>query len=193
MSEPIESIEFSEQDKIDLANLAGDAPLPQFHTVLEVWREVLKPARTEAGKRVTASWASKIVQSYPEITFAQMAEFRDRYYGKIEELYQILLEEIASDDECLSYRDPAEDAAENAEHYKNLLTLWQQRVLSWELAWVHDDPMAGVELGAIAEVHKMFFSNVGIAAFLDNIKFEFTEDDQQQLAEVLEEQREAAS
>lgn len=190
-NDDLSNIQLSEKDLADLAALDGE--LPNFHTVLEVWREVLRPAATEATKRVTAGWASKMVASYPEVTFADMNEVRDRYYAKIGELNQILLDEIATDSEALTWSTPEEDAAQNAAHYKNLLRDWQIRVLSWELEWDCTDPHAGVELAAISEVHKMFFGQTGLTAFLDNIKLEFTEADQQALANDLEAFRQEAT
>lgn len=168
-------------------------PEVEFHTILEVWREVLKPAATEAKKRPTAGWSAKMVNKFPHITFDQMAEFRDRYYAKIEELTQILLGEINSDTKCLTVpKTEAEDAELNGDHYRNLLRDWQLCVLGWELAWRHDDPYAAVELGAISEVHGVFFGQTGLTQFLDNIQLEYTEADQAELALKLEEFRKAA-
>jgi hypothetical protein len=162
---------------------------PKFHTVLEVWREVLRPARKEAKNRVTAGWAAKVINSYGKIDFADMNDFRDLYYAKIDELLTILEAEIDSDPDCLSYDSPEDDALENRLHYKNLLRDWQKAILGWELAWDCADPFAAIELGAISEVHKMFFGQTGLTQFLDNIRFEYTPDDQQELADELEAMR----
>lgn len=165
---------------------------PTFHTILEVWREVLKPAAEEAQKKVTPSWCSRIVAQYAEITYRQMPEFHYRFYAKIQQLLDILLLEIASGDNPLQFTTPAEDAEHNAHHYKNLLLQWQLAIMQWELDWDATDEYAGVELGVISEVHKMFFSQTGLTAYLDNIRFEFTEDDQLLLQAELEELREGA-
>jgi hypothetical protein len=181
-------IDFSEQDLSDLEEL-GVMPGQDatFHPILEVWREVLKPARDELDAKVTPQWANRIVGSYAEMRYADMVQFQRRYYGKIIELLDVLDEEIASDEDCLTYSDPEEDAKENAHHYKNLLLQWQLAILQWELDWDTADALASVEIAAISEVHKMFFGQTGITAFLENIGFEFTEDDQQALGEALAE------
>ena len=53
--EVIETIEYSDRDKVDLAalNIApeGDEDTT-YHTILEAWREVLKPAAAESKKNV---------------------------------------------------------------------------------------------------------------------------------------------
>lgn len=183
--------EFSVKDEEDPAKLNGDGP--SIHTVLEVWRATLEPAERDSKRRVTAGWAAKIVSTHNEVTFADMNVFRDRFYGKIAELVKILKDEIATDPDCLSYDSYEDDALYNRLHYKNLIRDWQVAILGWELAWDCEDPYAGVELAAISEVHKMFFSQTGLTAYLDNIKFEFTEDDQHELAAVLEELRAEAT
>lgn len=170
-------LRMSEQDEADLELLANGEK-PAYHTVLEVWREVLKPAADEATKKVHPAWASRITGQFPSIAFADMNVFRDRYYGKIIELADLLHDVIESDDECLNYETPEEDVEHNSHHYRELLFQWQARILLWEQQWDCTDGWAAVELGAISEVHKMFFSQTGITAFLDNIKFEYTERDQ---------------
>jgi hypothetical protein len=177
-----EHIEFSDQDVEDLKSLGvtpGDEP--EFHPILEVWREVLKPARAESTAKVTPPYANRIVSTYRGIDFADMNDFRDRFYSKIMALEDILLVEIDSDPDCLKPRSPQDDNAANAGHYRNLLLEWQKEFLKWELEWETTDPSAAVELGAIGEVHKMIFGQDGITAFLQNIQFEFTE---QQQAEI---------
>lgn len=164
-------------------------PEPSFHTVLEVWREVLKPAADEALKPPAPAWGNKMVASYQEVKFAHLRILRDRYFGKIGELLDIVKAEIATDDDALSYDTPEEDAVENAHHYRNILLQWQLQILQWELEWDCEDEFAAVEIAAIAEVHKMFLGQQGLAAFLDNIKFEFTEADQAELSAALEEFR----
>lgn len=174
----------------DIADLeALDTELPQFHTVLEVWREVLKPAKDEATYPPTPAWSNRIISAYHGIEFKDMIAFRDSYFAKVDELFNILLLEISYDNDCLSWPTPEEDAENNAVHYKNLLLQWQMAVQQWELDWECTSPTAAVELAAISEVHKMFFGQTGLTAFLDNIKFEFTEDDQTEMAEALIEQR----
>lgn len=179
-----ERIEISDEE---IQEFIGEPPA--FHPVLEVWREVLKPAALEAQKKVTPQWASRMVASYSCLTFADMNQMRDRYFGKIAQLAAIVDLEIATDSDCLSYDKPEDDAAENAAHYKNILLQWQLQFLQWELEWDTVDPHAAVELAAISEVHKMFFGQTGLTAFLDNIKFEYTEADQADLADALYELR----
>lgn len=199
MTEHDDNIEglLTEQDRADLAQLDQGIAAPAheettFHPILMVWREILKPARDELSKRITPQWASRIVASYQDVSFTDMLDMRDRYYGKILELLAMVDAEIASDPDCLTYTTPEEDVAENSEHYKNLLRDWQVAFVKWEIEWDCTDPKAGVELAAISEVHKAFFGQSGLTQFLDNIRFVYTEEDQAELASVLEALKEEA-
>lgn len=171
------------QDILDEANTAA------YHSILEVWREVLKPSHKERLKAITPQWANRIATTYREINFADMPKFRDHYFDKIAELDQILLNEIESDDECLNVTTPEEDVANNSFHYLNVLITWQKAFLAWEMAWDCTDACAAAELAAIAEVHRMFFDQNGLTALLDQIKFVFSDDDRDLLAAELEDMR----
>jgi hypothetical protein len=185
MTENNERIEYTDQDQADLDKLYETGEMPTYHPLLQVWREVLKPAAEEAKSKVTPQWANRITQSYREVNFEDCEYVRDSYFAKIAELAKILDLEIASDDDCLTYDTPEDDVAENSHHYQNLLLQWQLALLKWEMDWECTDLYAGAELAAISEVHKMFFSAEGLTAHLESIRFEFTEADQQLLADAL--------
>jgi hypothetical protein len=148
---------------------------PSFHTILEVWAKVLEPARKERSSQITPQWASRICSKYQEMHFSDMPEFRDRYFDKIAELEEILLEVITSDDEALNQTTAEEDVEHNSDNYITVLTYWQIAVLGWELDWACREPWAGAELAAISEVHSMFFGDTGLTSLLDQIQFEFTD------------------
>lgn len=197
-----ESVELplTEQDKADLKTMHAEDALtvlregeePSFHTVLEVWREVLKPAFAERNNRVTPQWATRICASYKEINYADFAAFKDLYYDRIEELINILVAEIDSDEECLNQETPIEDVAHNAQHYKNIIRDWQVRFLEWELAWSPDHSDAAIQLATISEIHRMILGPEGLLPFLESIQFQFSEEDQTWLRDELEAVREAA-
>lgn len=171
--------------------IAQESEAPGYHTILEVWREVLKPAATERTKRITPQWANRIVASYQGIAFQDMADFRDMYFDRILELAAILDAEISTDDECLNLVTPEEDVEANTHHYINVLTEWQKTFLSWELDWDCTHPDAALDLATISEVHKMFFDQTGLVELLGQIKFEFTDTDRELLAMALADVRDA--
>lgn len=182
-----ETLEMTEQDKADLEAL--NAEPPQFHPILEVWQEVLRPAASEALKRVTPGWASTITSKHPAIKLQEMNTFRDIYFGKIEELRAILEYEIDSDPKCLQAIDAAEDREENSVHYHNLIVNWQLAIQQWEIDWDCTSVDAHLQLAAFSEVHNMFLGGGGLLAHLELIGFQFTEDDQIELAAALQAHR----
>jgi hypothetical protein len=177
----------SEQDQADLRQLFAE-PEPErvlFRPILFIWREVLKPAADEQKMRPTPQWATRIISSYRDVGYGDMYAFRDLYYARIKELADLLSEVIESDEDCLTYTTPEEDVEHNSGHYKDLLVAWQLAILQWELDWdcLHAD--AAVDLAAIAEAHKMFFDQNGLTQYLENIPFDFTDQDKMALAEAL--------
>jgi hypothetical protein len=170
----------------DILEQANAAP---YHSILEVWREVLKPAHKERKAKITPQWANRIVTTYAGVVFNDMHYFRDRYFDKIAELEKVLLTEIELDDECLNVTSPEEDVEHNSHHYINVLTDWQKTFLSWEIEWSAAASDAAVELAAISEVHRMFFDQNGLTALLDQIKFEFSDADRDLLAAELQDLR----
>lgn len=188
--EILTDVEFEVTDEA-IDNFLGEGEGPSYHTILQVWREVLAPAKDQAGDRPTPQYCNKIISSYPHIGFADMIAFRDQFHTLILELEQVLLNEIDGDPVCLDHRTPEEDATLNAHHYKNVLLNWQMTVMLWEKDWDCENDDAAVTLAAIGEVYKMFFGPNGLTALLDNIPFEFTEADQETLAQALQELKDA--
>lgn len=190
MSEtPNEEIELSEQDKADLEMLSADPPT--MRPILYIWKEVLSHAPHEATLPITPQFATKMVNKHPEVRYRSMLDFRDSYYSKMIELAHIIDVEISTDEECLSYTTAEEDLEHNSEHYKNIILAWNMTFLDWELSWDCMDDNAGLEVAVLSELYDIFFGPTSISAHLDNIKFDFTEDDQTQLAEALAEYRDS--
>jgi hypothetical protein len=195
--EPIETIELppTDLDEADLIAMysSPDAEKPpKHHTVLETWTAVLAPAKEDSTSKIAPQYATNMVAQYPGVGFAEMPAFRDIYFERILTLEEILRLEVESDPECLQRDSAAEDLKYNADHYKNILMQWQLQFLQWELDWDTTDEMAGVHLGALSEVHKMFFGANGLVAYLTSINFdaEYTEADQAALVEALNELKE---
>jgi hypothetical protein len=166
----------------DITAEAGKAP---YYTILEVWRAVLHPAAGEKLSRITPQWANRIVNTFQGIKLSDMPRFRDKYFELILELGLALDEEIDGDDECLKHTSAEEDVEHNTGHYLNVLFTWQRIILQRELDWECTSHDAAIELAVLSEVHKMFFSENGLTALLDQINFEFTDSDRQLLASEL--------
>lgn len=170
-----------------------EAPETPYHTLLEVWRAVLAPARDGEmrNEKVSPQWATKIVSTYQGLTYGDTPAVNALLYLIVDELGQILDDEIATGDDPLEWADAESDVQNNSQHYRNLLTSWQCHMLRRELEWDPRDADAAVMLAALSEVHNMFFGQTGLTAHLESIKFQFTEEDQADLRTALEETRNA--
>lgn len=169
---------------------ALDDATAEYHAILKVWRELLRPAEDVRKERVQPAWASRICSTYPQMVFSDMTVYRDLYFDRVDILRDVLVLEIGTDDECLKVSTPEEDVEQNSQHYRNLLRDWQLKILGWEMDWDCEDKDAAADLASLAEVHKMFFSQQGVTAYLDNIGFQYTEADQAELSKELEEYKE---
>lgn len=180
MTEPIETIEYDAPEEAIEPDIPDGAP---YHSLLEVWRVVLEPARSGEMRSdpISPQWATKMVTTYPEIRFSDVLAIHHGVFDMAGELGQILDDEIATDDECLKVPSAEEDAIENAEHYRNVLTGWQIHLLQEELMWEPQDLDAAVKLAILSEVQQMFLGQTGLVAHLDSIGFQFTEGDQAEL------------
>lgn len=191
-NEPVEFIEeagvLSERDQAELAALLGKEPEEgEYHTLLEVWTEILKQSNLEANRKVTMKWAQGIVSQYMGIGFSDLGRFTEKYFAKVQEMTDILAYEISTDEDCLKPSKPGEDIEHNEIHYKNLVNAWQQAFLISELEWDYASPDAALDIAALAEAHKVFFGQNGILSHLEAIQFTFTEEDATALAELLSE------
>lgn len=164
----------------------------QYRTILEIWSAVLKPSFSEKGQKVRPQWATRIVTGYPEVRFKDMDAFQETYYSRVQSLAAILNEVIATDDECLKRISAEEDAQFNGLLYRQVITDWQKQFLLWEMAWDCTDPEAAIDLASIAEVHKMFFDELGLISLLDQIDLQFTDADREALAAELQVVKDAA-
>lgn len=161
-------------DDTSLNDLLQKVTGTKYHTVLQLWREVMTSAQTPTIRRISPQWAARIVTSYPGLTFRDMPLFRDRYLERIGELLTILEDLIDQDPRCLEPSTPAEDVQENGDRYLEIITEWQKKILGWELDW---DCMgdAAADLASFSEVHRTIFGQEGFASLLDSIGFEFTD------------------
>ena len=172
----------------DVSELTGEGHEPaKYRTLLEIWRAILEPAVSGEMRKdpISPQWATKMVTTYPGVSFADVDDIHHGVFDMSAELAAILDEEIASDDECLKKATAEEDAEENSGHYRALLAGWQIHLLKVELAWRPTSPKAAVELAILSEVQQMFLGQTGLVGHLDTIGFKFEESDQQDLQQKL--------
>ncbi len=177
----IETIEFDDVPD-DISEMLPADPGP-YHTLLETWRAVLEPAGTGEMVKdpISPQWAVKMVTTYPGVGFTDVEAIHHGVFALAAELAELLDNEIKTDDECLKKATAEEDATENAQHYKDILAAWQIHMIQEELTWHPSHKDAAVQLAVLSEVQQMFLGEMGLAAHLDQIGFEFNDDDKAEL------------
>lgn len=160
----------------------------EYNTVLRVWQEILSPAGDLVEEPITPKWALYIVNTYPEMTFNKVELFQKTFYGLLEELGGILQEIIDGNKDCLKVADAEEDLEENRQIYLQVIEAWQVALRQRELAWDSNSTTAAEQLAAISEVDRLVFGQEGFINYLDSIKLEVTEAEQQYLTDLLNEQ-----
>lgn len=176
-----------ETSDLTVEDILAEAQDAAYHSLLETWQRILQPSGEVRMEPITPQWSLRIINKFPQIGFADMPEFRDAFYDLLEEMYDGLVSEIDSDDECFNVDSPEEDVERNGHHYLNVLFTWQKIILGRELDWNCESATAAIDVAVMSEVHRMFFDGTGITALLDQIGFQFTEDNQQQLTAELQE------
>lgn len=171
----------------DLSSLNEARPPQPYRTLLEVWRAVLEPAAAGEMREepISPQWAVKMVTTYPGVGFADVEAIHLGVFALAAELAELLNNEIDSDDECLKKASAAEDATENARHYKDMLAAWQIHILQEELTWRPSHKDAAVQLAVLSEVQQMFLGETGLVAHLEQIGFQFDDADKAELQQHL--------
>ena len=183
MTEPTETIEIDEQLPPE-----PEQPEREYRTLLEIWRALLEPARNGgmSDERVTPQWATRIVSTYQQLSYADTPDVNVMFYDLIDRLAGVLDAVIEEDPDALKAASAEEDAVENKERYLKLLTDWQALMLREEMAWDPLAPVAPHQLAAMSEVHNMFFGQNGLTGHLDSIGFQFDDADRLELQAALD-------
>lgn len=186
--QPNETLEIPD----DLSEMPEAAEPAPYRTLLELWRVLLNTSRTVPDEPVSMQWATKMVNTYPEIRYRDVEDIHVGVFALTAELADILDEIIESDDECLKKVDAQEDAEQNAHLYRRALIDWQVAFIEREARWRATDKGAARELAILSEVQQMFFGQTGLVGHLDTIGFQYTEADQEELTKALVAAKDAA-
>jgi len=180
--QPIETIEVPD----DVSEIDSTPEEQPYRTLLELWRAVLASSEdVRKNDRITPQWASKIVGTYHGVGFKDVQKVHDGIFDASSTFARMLDEIIASDDECLNKVDAKEDAQDNARLYRQVLIDWQVWFVEQEARWDSSHEDAAIQLAILSEVHQMFLGQTGFIGHLDEIGFQYTEGDQEELTRIL--------
>jgi len=158
-------------------------------TLLESWSKLLDSIDEVRTQHLGPQEASRILKNWPPLKTQELDKYLTKYYDYMTAMREILRIEIEGDPSALE--NISDDAVDNKGHYLNLLLQWQLQLDRWGEEWLCTAKDAHISLAALAETQNFFFGSTGILQHLDSIQFEFTEEDQNMLADILIESKEA--
>jgi len=188
-STPIETEDTYDEDIYDEDGNVPEKDAAPMRTVLELWQELLKSIEPSRAERVSPQVASKIVTSWPHMTFQEIPGYFVMYHDYLAELRDILTAEIEEHPEALERKE--KDATENAQNYYNLLLLWQCAVVVWETDWDTSQPAAGPRMAAMADATDFYLGQGGLVAHLGRIGLKMDDEDSEVFRVALQEWKDA--
>ena len=145
-------------------------------TVLETWLAVLSNIETVAAEPVSPSQALKALRLAPGMQIKDVPDYLRMFYQILLEARDILEAEIINDPEALN-RGGKNDAEDNWAHYATIYMQWRTLLVEHEKSWsiTGENPIA--HIAAITGAAN-FLVGEGLVAYLDQIGFKFTEEDE---------------
>ena len=166
----------SAQDEADLATLGAQDDGGMTMALLAVWSEVLGNIEAEREQPIPVVVASKVVASWPFLTFQETAQYHKMYHDILIDMRDILRKAIKDNPGCTDYIGD-EDAAENHTIYRDVLVSWHLYLDQLESDWRAGDPLSHIKVATISDARAFFFAQTGLAGHLDVIGFTLANDE----------------
>lgn len=171
------------------APLEASAP---YHSILEVWRASLAPV-IDSPEKPTLVESATMVSSYANLTFGLAEVAYGLVRAHLTRILNLVNEAIEENEGCLDVQSPAEDREENGEIYVGLVKEFQRLLAEIDFSFDCNHPFAAAISAAFYQIHHMLMSSdAGMVRFLDNIQLIFTEEAQREVADMLQEIRDAS-
>jgi len=170
-----DEVQLSEQDVADLAKIGIDASdeeaaKPQ-RTLLTAWRHVFGNVAKSRAEKVPLMAASRIVASWPKLSFQDTAVYHDLYHSYLTAIGDFL------DDVRPAAFDLIGDAdgVDNREDYVALLVEWHIYLDFLKNSWNASDPESHIQAAALVDAGEFVFSQTGLLGHLGAIGFQLDE------------------
>lgn len=145
------------------------------HTLLEVWTGVLSNIERSEQERITLSTAVRLLNKHADLQMRELPRYFQRYHELLRELRWVVSEEVEAAGEE-AFRRVEHDAEDNYAHYFNILVNWMKLANGWELMWDVSIPYANAEGAAIIDAYEFALGERGLAAQLDAIGFDWSDE-----------------
>ena len=166
----------SDQEARDFAEIGEELGDINKRSLLVVWNELLNDIETVRLEPIPVNVASKIVASWPFLTFQDTAIYHELYHDLLMELREVLRECIQKNPDALDFTGD-DDAAENHTLYRDILVDWHILLDQKEAEWRAADPQSHIQMPIIADARAFCFAQTGLAGHLDSIGFTLTDNE----------------
>lgn len=177
MTEAIETIEFDDTPE------AEEVVKPEV-TVLEAWASVLSHVESESKIPVRMAMVIPVLSNYPWLTVKEMPNHFASFYGILQDAYQALMFEIATDENCLKRGET--DAEDNHNLYVNIIISWSKILREFEDNWDARKPWGGTQLSAGIAATEYLIGEQGLLSHLGSIGFRYHDGDFEMVAAAVE-------
>lgn len=170
-----DEVQLSEQDVADLASIGIDAEpdeekAPEF-CVLNIWRELFTNVEKSRKEKVPMSAASRIVASWPKISFQETVVYHELYHSYLSSIGAFLDEVRPAAFEFTG----ADDGVANREDYIALLVEWHIWLDFLKNSWDAADPQSHIQAAALVDAGGFVFNETGLLGHLGAIGFQLDE------------------
>lgn len=161
-----------------------------YISVLEVWKNVLDNVDDDAANKPTFHQGLRLINTYRDVHYKDIPLLLTLWREKVSAMRDIVAEAIEIGD--LEVANEAEDRTVNDAAYRQIITEVEKLSADWEDRFDFTHPDAAIEAASIPEAYQVFHGNQhnpGLVAHLATIGFQFTQEDQEALVELLAEHR----
>lgn len=166
-----------------------DAAVPEYHSVLAVWRDMLDPEHQLRHRPPTPDWCVVLVAKWSFLRFADCGDVQEEYFAIFDIMHEIIEEAYLGNPEAFEIDDRQRDIDENKDTYVYLLSEFQRALFVVQAGWSHDDPKAEAKMAALGEVQQQMLGQQGLASYLGAIGLPFSQEEQDAMNQELSEFR----
>ena len=175
----------------ELAEEVNPTPEP-YSSIAKIWKLTLDNADEAEKMAPTPDWCGVIIGKWPFLkAFSDMQPLHEHYFRILKDARAVLDNALEEYPEALEPTDRDEDVETNKDFYIHLLREWQKCLLVEQAAWDCTASDAAPWFAALGEVQTQLVGRDGLVGYLGAIQLPFTEDEQAELDQELNEFRES--
>lgn len=161
-----------------------------YNSILKVWRAMLDPVVQSRERPPTPDWCAVLIARWPFLKFSDCGTVQAEYFKIFDTIHEILEMVYLDNEDAFEVKTRDEDV-ENKDIYVHCLKEFQKSLFVVQAEWSHDDPEAGPKMAALGEAQQQLLGKDGLASYLGVIGLPFTDEEQLEMNQELQEFRES--